>query len=186
MNGHSPKMLLLSTHGYFVPQESSGIYQMNIPRDKDGAEGLSIEDESLSRSGLVLAGANQYLLGEASANQEDGFITARELSRMNLDNTDLVVLSACETGMGETSSEGVIGLQRGFKRAGANSLVMSLWKVDDYATSLLMEHFFESYFKYHSKQKAMSETVHYLRTIDNGRWSAPQYWAAFILLDALD
>lgn len=186
MNGHSPKMLLLSTHGYFVPQESSGIYQMNIPRDKDGAEELSIEDESLSRSGLVLAGANQYLLGEASANQEDGFITARELSRMNLDNTDLVVLSACETGMGETSSEGVIGLQRGFKRAGANSLVMSLWKVDDYATSLLMEHFFESYFKSHSKQKAMSETVHYLRTIDNGRWSAPQYWAAFILLDALD
>ena len=186
INGHSPQILLLSTHGYFIPQESDGIHQKAIPQDKIGAEELSIEDESLSRSGLVLAGANQYLLGEVNTNQEDGFITARELSRMNLDNTDLVVLSACETGLGEMSSEGVIGLQRGFKRAGANSLVMSLWKVDDYATSLLMEHFFESYFKYHSKQKAMNETVNYLRTIDNGRWNAPQYWAAFILLDALD
>ena len=186
MNGHSPKMLLLSTHGYFVPQENSDVSQMTIPRDKEGAEELSIEDESLSRSGLVLAGANQYLLGEANANQEDGFITARELSRMNLDNTDLVVLSACETGIGETSSEGVIGLQRGFKRAGANTLVMSLWKVDDYATSILMEHFFESYFRYHSKQKAINEAVNYLRTIDKGRWNAPQYWAAFILLDAFD
>lgn len=186
MNGNSPKMLLLSTHGYFIPQESSGNHQVNIPRDKEGAKELSIEDESLSRAGLVLAGANQYLLEEVNTNQEDGFLTARELTRMNLDNTDLVVLSACETGIGETSSEGVIGLQRGFKRAGANSLVMSLWKVDDYATSVFMEHFFENYFKFHSKQKAMNETINYLRTIDGGRWNNPQYWAAFILLDGLE
>lgn len=186
MNGHSPQILLLSTHGYFIPKEDNSIFQMAIPHDKNDAEELSIEDESLSRSGLVLAGANQYLLGEINTNQEDGFITARELTRMNLDNTDLVVLSACETGIGETSSEGVIGLQRGFKRAGANSLIMSLWKVDDYPTSLLMKKFFESYFKFHSKQKAMTETINFLRTTDKGRWNNPQYWAAFILLDALD
>ena len=186
MTGRSPQMLLLSTHGYFLPKESNGILQMNIPRDKEGAEALSLEDESLSRAGLVLAGANQYLLGENNIGQEDGFITARELSRMNLDNTDLVVLSACETGIGDTSSEGVIGLQRGFKRAGASSLVMSLWKVDDYATSLFMVHFFKKYLELGSKQKAMSEAIKYLQTTDNGKWNDPKYWAAFILLDALD
>ena len=186
MNGHFPHMLLLSTHGYCIPKESNGALQMAIPRDKEDAEELSIEDETLSRTGLVLAGANQYLLGEKKANQEDGFITARELSRMNLDNTDLVVLSACETGIGETSSEGVIGLQRGFKRAGAKTLVMSLWKVDDYATSLFMEKFFSCFFKFNSKQKAMTETINYLRTTDSGKWDDPKYWAAFILLDAID
>ena len=187
ISGQSPQMLLLSTHGYFIPKEKEGTCQMNIPKDKEGAEELSLEDESLSRSGFVLAGANQYLLGNKnSLGLEDGFVTARELSRMNLDNTDLVVLSACETRLGEVSSEGVIGLQRGFKRAGVNSIIMSLWKVDDCSAALFIEYFFNSYFKFKSKQKAMFEAIKQLRSTDNRRWDDPKYWAAFILLDALD
>ena len=106
---------------------------------------------------------------------------------MDLSNTDLVVLSACETAKGKVDDiDGVLGLQRGFKKAGVKTIVMSLWKVDDYATSLFMVQFFKKYFESKSKLKAMSEAVHFLRTTDNGMWDAPKYWAAFILLDGLD
>jgi CHAT domain-containing protein len=99
---------------------------------------------------------------------------------------DLVVLSACETGLGDISDEGVFGLQRGFKKAGVNSLMMSLWEVDDEATQVLMSAFYENLISGLSKRKAFVNAQHFLRTTQNKKYDDPRFWAAFILLDAIN
>ncbi len=111
-------------------------------------------------------------------------MTAHELSTLDFRNTDLVVLSACETGLGEISGEGVFGLQRGFKKAGVKSLLMSLWKVDDEATSYLMSEFYIQLLSGKTKYEALELAKNAVRSHD--KWKDPHYWAAFILLDALD
>ena len=103
---------------------------------------------------------------------------------MNLGNVNLVVMSACESGLGETSGEGVFGLQRGFKLAGARSLLMSLWKVDDEATKVLMTEFYRSFLDGKSKTESLRSAQEYVKSQPG--WQAPEYWAGFILLDALD
>ena len=103
------------------------------------------EDKALTRSGLLLAGANTALKGlPLPEGVEDGVLTAKEIAGMDLRRLDLVALSACQTGLGEITGDGVFGLQRGFKKAGANTLLMSLWKVDDTATQLLMTQFYKN------------------------------------------
>ena len=97
-----------------------------------------------------------------------------------------MVLSACQTGLGEISGDGVLGLQRGFKKAGANSLLMSLWKVDDQATCFLMTQFYENLAKGKNKNLALEQAKKAVRLKKDKGWDDPKYWAAFILLDALD
>lgn len=99
------------------------------------------EDDTMSRSGLVFAGANRMVQPAYSA-YDDGILLAREASEMRLDRAALVVLSACQTGLGPITSEGVFGFQRGLKKAGAGAIVASLWNVDDKATKLLMTRFY--------------------------------------------
>ena len=103
---------------------------------------------------------------------------------MNLGNVDMVVMSACESGLGETSGEGVFGLQRGFKLTGANTLLMSLWKVDDTVTQILMTEFYTHYLSGKSKQASLKLAQQTLR--NSSEYSSPQYWAAFIILDAIN
>ena len=103
---------------------------------------------------------------------------------MNLGNVDMVVMSACDSGLGETSGEGVFGLQRGFKLAGANTLLMSLWKVDDEATQILMTEFYKNYMSGKTKQQSLRLAQQSLR--NNSEYCDPNYWAAFILLDGLN
>ena len=105
------------------------------------------EDKPMTRSGLLLSGCNHTLNHEpVPENREDGVLTAQEIATLDLRGLDLVVLSACETGLGDISSgEGVFGLQRGFKKAGAKTIVMSLWKVADSATQKLMTNFYQNY-----------------------------------------
>jgi len=174
----------LATHGFFWTYEDADkrsyvTFLQNLDNMKDE------EDKALMRSGLFFSGANIGLKGEALPDDvEDGVLTAAELSNMNLGHVDMVVMSACESGLGETSGEGVFGLQRGFKLAGANTLLMSLWKVDDTATQLLMTDFYRNYLSGKSKQESLRLAQQSLRS--NPEYSDPEYWAAFILLDGLN
>lgn len=99
---------------------------------------------------------------------------------MDLGNVELVVLSACDTGLGEISSEGVFGLQRAFKMAGVKSIMMSLWKVEDRATALFMQTFYREWKGGATKREAFAEAQRRVREEYN---PSPEYWAAFILLD---
>ena len=102
---------------------------------------------------------------------------------MDLTGTDLVVLSACETGLGEITSEGVFGLQRAFKKAGVQTLIMSLWKVDDNATSLFMRTFYKQWLGGKSKHAAFLDAQAAVREYKESDYSNPYYWASFIMLD---
>jgi CHAT domain-containing protein len=166
-----PRILHLATHGYFEPD--SARYQ-----------------NPLLRSGILLTGANNSFLGEKDDNVEDGILTAYEAMNLNLDNTDLVVLSACETGLGEIKNgEGVYGLQRAFKVAGAKSIIMSLWKVDDEATQELMVSFYKHWLgeavgegrqtaNGNSKRSAFLKAQKELKA----KYPNPYYWGAFVMV----
>lgn len=160
-------ILHVATHGNYI----------------ESKEGIS-EEEQLERSYLVMTGADNAKNGiKLPDGVDDGILTASEISRLDFRGLDLVVLSACETGLGNVSSEGVYGLQRGFKKAGANSLIMSLWDVDDDATKMLMIEFYKNYLNGVSKRESLKKAQEYLR--QNG-FDAPEFWAGFILLDGLD
>ena len=98
---------------------------------------------------------------------------------MDFNSCDIVVLSACETGLGEITDEGVFGLQRAFKNAGVNTIIMSLWEVDDQATSLMMQTFYSNLMRGKSKRDSFSAAKNEVRK----KYSDPRYWAAFVMLD---
>lgn len=131
-----------------------------------------------------MAGAGKSLDGKMTQG-DDGILTAKEIARLDLSKVDLIVLSACETGLGDISGEGVFGLQRGLKKAGVKSLLMSLWKVDDEATQILMSEFYKNIISGKTKVEAFKEAQVYLRSTQGGKFNNAKYWAAFILLDAL-
>ena len=115
-----------------------------------------------------------------SEGSEDGVLLASEVMNMNLFGTSLLVLSACETGLGDMSVEGIMGLQRAFKLSGVETIVMSLWEVDDAATTMMMEQFYENLMSGKSKRKAFSLAQQKVRK----KYPAePKKWAAFIMLD---
>ena len=162
------RIIHIATHGFY---------------QQDGSE--KRYDNTLLRSGLLFAGANNTFRGiQIPLNVEDGILTAFEISLLDLRGLDLAVLSACQTGQGTVTSDGVFGLQRGFKKAGANSLLMSLWKVDDEATCILMTEFYKNWMDGKSKYESLEIAKEKVRSIDG--WEDPKYWAAFILLDGLD
>lgn len=164
----SPSILHIATHGFFLKNLTRGSDMLGISSDK-------VIENPLFRSGLLLSGAKN-----AIQKGGDGVLTAFEVSNMNLTNTDLVVLSACETGLGEIKNgEGVYGLQRAFQSAGASSILMSLWTVSDEATQQLMTSFYENWItKQMSKRDAFDEAKKSLRT----KYDHPYYWAAFVLI----
>ena len=137
-NGPSPRVLHVATHGFFFPDPKGEKASNEKP--------FKVSDNPLIRSGLVLAGGNHaWKTGKPlRPDLEDGILTAYEISQMNLSNTELVVLSACETGLGDlVGNEGVYGLQRAFKIAGARYLIMSLWQVPDFQTQVFMTTFYK-------------------------------------------
>lgn len=170
----APKVLHLATHGYFFPCV-----------DKDADVGFRASDNPLIRSGLILAGADRVWLGaEHLPGQEDGILTAFEISQMDLRGTELVVLSACETGLGDLhDSEGVYGLQRAFKIAGAKYLIMSLWNVQDRSTQEFMSVFYDAWLKEGKDiPEAFRSAQHYLHA-QYARPFNPAMWAGFILVE---
>ncbi len=176
------QLLHIATHGFYSKASAEKDYSdivENLPQRNS-------EDEALSRSGLLLAGASNALEGDVPDEVEDGLLTAQEIAQIDLSDMDMVVLSACETALGDvSSSEGVFGLQRGFKKAGANSILMSLWKVDDDATCMLMTEFYCNWIGLgKTKHDALELAKEAVR--NHPGWEDPKYWAAFILLDGLD
>ncbi len=171
----SPTLMHIATHGYFLKDaESKGL-----------AFGVSMEnanDNPLLRSGLMLAGAGATVGGTRMPNLEsndNGILTAYEAMNLNLEGTDLIILSACETGLGDVKAgEGVYGLQRAFLVAGADALIMSLWKVDDAATQQLMTSFYSNWLKLGNKQKAFKQAQLQLMA----KYKEPYYWGAFVMM----
>jgi CHAT domain-containing protein len=186
---HSPRILHLATHGFFLPdqehdfnRESRGFsYNLDeFTRSNDGLGRLSgpMMENPMLRSGLALAGANTWLKrGTAPEEAEDGLLTAEDVTGLDLLATELVVLSACETGLGQVGlGEGVFGLRRAFVLAGAKTLVMSLWKVPDEPTRELMEEFYRRLLAGHARAEALHQAQLALRD----KYPAPYYWGAFI------
>ena len=145
-----------------------------------GFDKATIKNNSLLRSGIILAGAGPSTQDSTNTNSEnDGILTAGEACLLSLSGTDLVVLSACQTGLGdEMGTEGVAGLQRSFTIAGAKNIIMSLWPVDDNATQFLMTTFYKNY-----ALTQNPETSFKLAQLEvKKKYPQPLYWAAFVLL----
>ena len=199
LSGKKVKVMHLSTHGAFVPKkEAKNTKQKNnfrFIRFDDAAPQAQEEDQSLTRSFLVMAGGNMLKNYDSIPEGiDDGILTAQEIAHTDLRSCDLVVLSACETALGDITNEGVMGLQRGFKKAGANTILMSLWKVDDQASSLLLTKFYENLLsKKMPKIDALKKAQDYVRNYEievEGKkekiFSDPKFWTSFILLDGLN
>lgn len=134
---------------------------------------------SMRRAGIALAGAEAAWCGAEGHDENDGILTADEVARFDLHGTRLVVLSACETALGNYSFEGVYGLPRGFKQAGVESLLVSLWSVNDRSTSLLMSGFYRYWLEGKPVREALEQAVREVRK----QYPQPYYWAPFVLLD---
>ena len=184
----SVDILHMATHGmYLRAEEKEHALERNfkfvLPENK---EHLLTEDIALARSFLVMSGGDMLPSRyDIPKGMEDGILTAQEISRLNLSGLDLVVLSSCQSGLGDISSDGVLGLQRGFKKAGANTIIMSLDKVDDEATRILMVEFYKNLMSGKSKHQSLKNAQKYLREVENGKYDDPKYWAAFIMLDGI-
>ena len=147
LSGRQTGCLHIATHGFYYSLEEAKEYDdLHFILLEGMGSNVYVEDKALTRSGLLMSGANNILEGNVIPSEtEDGVLTAKEISNIDLKGLDLVVLSACQTGLGDISQgEGVFGLQRGFKKAGAKSILMSLWEVDDNATQLFMVQFYRN------------------------------------------
>jgi CHAT domain-containing protein len=165
----APSILHIATHGFFLP-------------DAETESGTPLQENPLLRSGLALAGANLPSASEVSGSaQEDGLLTALEASSLNLRGTNLVVLSACETGLGDIrNGEGVYGLRRAIVLAGAESQVMSLWGVGDESTSYLMALYYQNLNQGMGRSEALRQAqLSLLRDTEHAGWALPKHWAAF-------
>lgn len=173
----NPKVLHIATHGFFLKDVAENTEVVM------GMQAQIAKENPLLRSGLMMAGAAAIARDSLVDNTvDDGILTAYEAANMNLTQTDLVVLSACETGLGEMkNSQGVYGLQRAFMVAGARSVVMSLWVVDDFATQELMSNFYREWLKdptAENRQKAFRVAQLKLKE----KFPDPYYWGAFVMV----
>ncbi len=173
----NPKILHIATHGFFLQDVDDNASVVM------GMQAKIAKENPLLRSGLMMAGSAAIARDSMVDNTtDDGILTAYEAANMNLTQTDLVVLSACETGLGEMkNSQGVYGLQRAFMVAGAKSVIMSLWVVDDFATQELMSNFYREWIKDPSaenRQKAFRVAQLKLKE----KFPDPYYWGAFVMV----
>lgn len=167
----SPSILHIATHGYFM---------QDLKKEEEEVSNPTTEGPNpLMRSGLLLAGA-QKTLNKTPKPSEDGILTAFEAQTLDLSNTNIVVLSACETAQGELKNgEGIFGLQRAFQVAGAKSVITSLWRVDDAATEMLMRSFYRNWLKGISKWQALKEAQKEVQK----KYPQPYYWGAFVMVE---
>ena len=176
----SVNVLHVSTHGYCWSQQKYATMVTNNPLLNQGDFYQVDEDLAMIRTGLMFAGANNAFINKVGdTGLDDGILTAKEICNLNLQNVNLVVLSACKSGLGEVSRDGVYGLQRAFKKAGVKSIVMSLWAIDDSVTQDFMVYFYKGLASGLSKAKALLQEKMLLRE----KYPHSNDWAAFVLLD---
>ena len=172
LSGKSSSIVHIATHGfYYTPDEA---------KDNDYLRGYT---DAMSLSGLVFAGGNAAWLGKKySDGVLGGVLTAKDIANLDFKGTELMVLSACKTGQGKVTAEGVFGLQRAFKKAGVGTIIMSLWNVDDKVTSEFMTTFYECLADKNNvwnKRKAFEQAKEIIRK----KYPDPFHWAAFVMLD---
>ncbi|MEK6479943.1 CHAT domain-containing protein [Catalinimonas sp. 4WD22] len=168
-------ILHISTHAFFLEEVkedeffATDLYGMGIQK---------MNEDPMNRAGIVFSGANFFWeKGESFNQKEDGILTANEIASLDLSSTKLVVLSACETGIGDnTMSDGIFGLQRAFKLAGVEHLILSLWKVDDKVTKEFMVSFYDELFE---SKLTIEEAMEAARIKVKKKYPSPYYWAAF-------
>jgi len=171
-----PVILHVATHGFFVADVNE-----NAKKQVFGINPTQAKNNPLLRSGLMLANAEQVFQENNYDidNNDNGILTAYEASLMDLEGTEMVILSACETGLGDVKAgEGVYGLQRSFQVAGAESIVMSLWKVSDDATQKLMTAFYKYYLELNDKVAAFKKAQLELKA----EYPQPYFWGAFVMI----
>jgi len=193
----NPRILHLATHGYFLQDETlyKGYRRQGLQWHWGGTDIKQYVENPLLRCGLLWAGAEATIKNEKRPQggaaskfaEENGLLTAQEALNLNLDSTQLVVLSACETGKGKIQNgEGVYGLQRAFLSAGAKNVLMSLWKVDDMATQWFMQYFYESWAKSQLSSPDGSGDVRkayrYAQQKLRQDYPSSYYWGAFVLV----
>ncbi len=170
--GNSPSIIHLATHGFFFADQQS---EFNPEEDE------SSFNDPLFRSGLILAGGNySWINGYNPIDKEDGILTAFEIANLDLSGSNLAVLSACETGLGDLSrTDGVQGLQRAFKIAGVDQLIISLWKVPDQTSRELMTAFYSHWFSGKTTREAFAEAQR-----EMAQRYPPFYWGGFVLIQS--
>lgn len=182
----SPSILHIATHGFFIPSLANGEgssrgVKIKAQKKNESDGNTDLENDPMLRSGLILAGVTDYFNAAKKPESDDGVLTAYEAMNLHLDQTDLVVLSACETGLGKVQNgEGVYGLQRALKIAGARTVLMSLWKVSDDATQKLMNEFYKEWLKSGNKRDAFQKAQQKIKADEN--YNHPYYWGAFVMV----
>ncbi len=167
--GKDVDILHIASHAYYAPEINNSASR-------------SLQEWMLSHTGLVLSGANNG----CNFTQDDGHLTAYEISQTDLSSVKLAILSGCETGQGDIQENDVYGLLKGMKLAGAGTVMVSLSKVYDSATSILMNRFYDNIFRGDNPRRALENSQRFLRLYDKGQYNDPRFWARFILVDDLD
>ena len=174
LDGKAPSILHIATHGFFI-SENEDLESHSFFNNLE-----LYQDYKLLRTGLFLANSNETWNGDQPpTSSNDGILTAYEISKMDLSNVSLTVLSACETANGFIDNiEGTQGLQYAFRQAGTGSMLLSLWKIDDAVTFLFMNEFYSILFTQKDMLKAYQSA---LRKVME-EYPEPYYWAGFILI----
>jgi CHAT domain-containing protein len=175
LDGHSPSIMHLATHGFFLPDPTTDSVTKSTSKNL-----YALSNDPLVRSGIVVSGANNAWNGtEPPTGIENGIVTAYEIAQLDLHQTQLVVLSACETALGDLQgTEGVFGLQRALKIAGVKNIIVSLWQVPDKETVELMTAFYTNLLS----GKEVREAFYLAQKEMRSRY-APFFWAAFVLVE---
>lgn len=172
----------MATKTSFKKRSGKGDYILHISTHGFFNDSTSLSNSMLS-SGLFFAGANNYWCdnyAQIGKGKDDGILRSAEIANINLSGCSLVILSACETGLGfSNSGEGVYGLQRAFKLAGAKKILMSLWEVDDRATTILMTNFY----RYLLEGKDANTALEISKKVVRDQYPSPEEWGAFVLLN---
>ena len=188
MDGQSPDIVHISTHGFYYQPYLNSIVASGKPQSSDvyfsNGSGRLNGGSQLQYNGLFFSGANNaWNLDKYTEGVDDGVLTGDEIAALDFSNTKLVVLSACQTGLGEISDiEGNMGLIKAIKIAGVKHIISTLWNVSDQATTVFMQEFYKQLMTQKNVYKAFNNAVDIFRST-NETYANPYYWAGFVMLD---